>query len=110
MLASKVRSVVTVVGVALTLVAQPLESQAFFHGCGGCGSRTTYRPYVAAYAPVPACNTCSPCASPCAPACPTVCNYVPQTCYRPVCCNVPVTAYQPVTTCDPCTGCPRTVL
>jgi hypothetical protein len=86
------------------IVAAPTESHALcgLFDClfGGC--RTTYRP-------VTACSPCAtPCATPCAPA--TVCNYMPQTCYRTECVNVPVTTYRCESACDPCTGCPTTVM
>jgi hypothetical protein len=90
MIGRTLRPTLTATVAALALLSAPRESLAIFHwlfpNC--CGSGSTFS---AGYAPAP-----------------TVCNYVPQTCYRTVYVNTPVVAYRPVTSCDPCTGCPTT--
>ena len=97
MISRMARGLTLCCGMAAALLAAPSESHALcgLFDClfGGCRS-TTY------YAPQPCAPTaCSPCNT-------TVCNYMPQTCYRPTCVNVPVTTYRYVSACDPCTGCP----
>ena len=108
MLDSRIRVVVTCLGVAAMLLAVPAEAKAFkcldcLFGWGSGSAQTTYRaPYVPS-GRAPACGpTCNPCA-------PQTCRYVPQTCYRTVYQSVPVTTCRAIASCDPCTGCPVTV-
>lgn len=101
-MAGKNRLVVMAMIVASIWTAGARSSYAIFDWlCGSCASKSTA---VTTYAP-PFRGTTFVAAPAAAP---TVCSYMPQTCYQTVQRVVPVTTCRPITTCDPCTGCPVT--